>query len=58
MQAAAAAAYARSGGAALPAGSASPWDTDAYGRPLKLISADGSVLPRTGEVHADTHTHR
>jgi arabinogalactan oligomer/maltooligosaccharide transport system permease protein len=56
VQAAAAATYARSGAPALAPQPASPWDTDAYGRPLGLISPDGSVLPHAGAAALDTHT--
>jgi arabinogalactan oligomer/maltooligosaccharide transport system permease protein len=56
FQGAAAAAYSRTGAAPLVPGTASPWDTDAYGRPLKLIASDGSLLPRTGEAQKDSHT--
>lgn len=56
VQAAAVAAYGRTGAPPLAAGPASPWDTDAYGRPLKLISADGAVLPQPGGAHKDPHT--
>ena len=56
VQAAAAAAYSRSGAPAPAPSPASPWDTDAYGRPLKLISADGAVLPKTGAAEKDSHT--
>jgi len=56
VQAAVAATYGRTGAAPLTAGAASPWDTDAYGRPLKLISADGAVLPRAGAAQKDSHT--
>jgi arabinogalactan oligomer/maltooligosaccharide transport system permease protein len=56
VQAAAAAAYRLTGAPPLAAGDASPWDTDAYGRPLALISADGTVLPRAGAAVKDSHT--
>ena len=56
FQAAAASAYSRTGAAPLVSSAASPWDTDAYGRPLKLIAADGSLLPRTSEAQKDSHT--
>lgn len=55
VQAAAAAAYGRTGAPPRVADSASPWDTDAYGRPLKLIATDGTLLPRAGAAHADPH---
>lgn len=58
VQANAAAAYRRTGAPThvAAAGQASTWDTDAYGRPLKLISADGSVLPRSDAAQKDLHT--
>ncbi len=58
VQANVAAAYRRTGAAAhaAQAGKASVWDTDAYGRPLNLISADGSVLPRSDAAQKDSHT--
>ena len=56
VQVAAAAVYRRSGAPALATGPASAWDTDAFDRPRKLISADGSVLPRTGAVAPEAHT--
>ena len=58
VQANAAAAYRRTGAITqvAAAGQASTWDTDAYGRPLKLISADGSVLPRSDAAQKDLHT--
>jgi arabinogalactan oligomer / maltooligosaccharide transport system permease protein len=56
VQAAAAAAYTRIGVATPAAGVASAWDTDAYGRPLGLIAADGSVLAPPGGGHEDAHT--
>jgi arabinogalactan oligomer/maltooligosaccharide transport system permease protein len=56
VQAAVGTAYGRTGAPALVPGTASPWDTDAYGRPLKLISADGTVLPRVGGAEKDSHT--
>jgi len=55
-QAVAAAVYARTGAPALAVGVASAWDTDAYGRPLKLIAADGRLLPRTTAAPKNTHT--
>ena len=58
VQAAAAAAYRRTGAPAqiVVAGQPSTWDTDAYGRSLKLISADGSVLPGSNAAIKDSHT--
>ena len=56
FQAAAAAAYSRTGAAPLAPGAASPWDTDAYGRPLNRIAGDGSVLPRSAAVGTDPLT--
>ena len=56
VQASTAAAYSRTGAAALPAGASSAWDTDAYGRPLKLISADGQLLGSAAAAQADSHT--
>ena len=56
VQAAAAAAYSRTGAPALAASPVSPWDTDAYSRQLKLISADGSALPRGDAAQKDSHT--
>lgn len=35
------------------AGAASPWDTDSYGRPLGIASADGSVDERAREAAFD-----
>jgi arabinogalactan oligomer / maltooligosaccharide transport system permease protein len=32
------------------------WDTDAYGRPLKLISAEGQVLAAAASAQEDSHT--
>ena len=55
VQVAAAAVYGRSGATAIASG-ASVWDTDAFGRPLKLISADGQLMPRTGAVATEVHT--
>ena len=66
VQAATAAVYSRMGASPLPASPHSRWDTDAFGRPLKLISPEGSVLPRAGAnsasalgsnpAPADSHT--
>ena len=60
VQLATAAVYQRSGAPPVAVGSgtgaASPWDTDAFGRPLKLIGADGALLPRTGAVAKEAHT--
>lgn len=60
VQLATAAVYQRSGAPpaaeASRADAASPWDTDAFGRPLKLIAADGALLPRTGAVAKEAHT--
>jgi arabinogalactan oligomer/maltooligosaccharide transport system permease protein len=56
VQAGAAAAYGRTGAPPLVADTASAWDTDAYGRPLKLISANGTLLPTAGAVRKDSHT--
>jgi len=59
VQAAAAALHARSGvgreTATLSASSASPWDTDAFARPLGLIGGDGSLLARTGTAAQEPH---
>jgi arabinogalactan oligomer/maltooligosaccharide transport system permease protein len=54
VQAAAAAVHGRSG-APLPAAGASPWDTDAFGRPLGLIGVDGQLLPQTGTAAVEAH---
>ena len=60
VQLATAAVYQRSGVPAAAgagrAGAASPWDTDAFGRPLNLIAADGTLLPRAGAVAKEAHT--
>ena len=64
VQAATAAVYSRMGATPMPASPHSRWDTDAFGRPLKLISLEGSVLPRagassasgSGPAQADSHT--
>jgi arabinogalactan oligomer/maltooligosaccharide transport system permease protein len=56
FQAVAASAYSRTGAAPLAPSAASPWDTDAYGRPLKLIASDGSVLPGGGDPNAQSLT--
>ena len=64
VQAATAAVYSRMGATPLPASPHSRWDTDAFGRPLKLISLEGSVLPRAGTgsgasgnpAESDSHT--
>jgi len=53
LQAAAAATFVGAGGTA-PADAASPWDTDAYGRPLGLVASDGRALPKTGAA-LDSH---
>lgn len=55
VQADAATLYAASGGPAV-GGTTSAWDTDAYGRTLGLISADGRVLARDGAAAKDTRT--
>lgn len=55
-QAAVAAAYVRTGAPAPVHGRASLWDTDAYGRPMNLISGDGTVLPRADAEQKDSHT--
>lgn len=55
VQADAAAIYARTGAPAV-GGTASAWDTDAYGRPLGPISADGRVLTKTGAAAKETRT--
>jgi arabinogalactan oligomer / maltooligosaccharide transport system permease protein len=56
VQAATAAVYGRTGATPLPASPHSRWDTDAFGRPLKLISLDGGVLPKAGGAVTDSHT--
>ncbi len=56
VQAATAAAYSRTGAPPLAAATFSPWDTDAYGRPLKLMAADGAALPQSAQAHGNTHT--
>jgi arabinogalactan oligomer / maltooligosaccharide transport system permease protein len=56
VQAATAAVYSRIGATPLPASPHSRWDTDAFGRPLKLISLDGAVLPKAGGAVTDPHT--
>ncbi|MCU0920531.1 MAG: sugar ABC transporter permease [Burkholderiaceae bacterium] len=56
VQGVAAAVYGRSGAPALAASAPSPWDTDAYERPRKLIATDGSLLPREGAAAKDEHT--
>jgi arabinogalactan oligomer/maltooligosaccharide transport system permease protein len=55
VQAAAAATYARSGAPALAATPASAWDTDAYGRPLGLIAADGKPVATALDTAAASH---
>ncbi|MCW5632499.1 MAG: sugar ABC transporter permease [Rubrivivax sp.] len=45
VQAAAAATFRRSG-VPMPAGTASAWDSDAYGRPLGLLAPDGTLLDK------------
>ncbi|HEV7912306.1 MAG TPA: hypothetical protein VGP22_00955, partial [Albitalea sp.] len=56
VQAGTAAVYSRIGAAAQAAGTPSTWDTDAYGRPLKLISSDGRLLATTAAAQKDAHT--
>jgi arabinogalactan oligomer/maltooligosaccharide transport system permease protein len=44
------------GGAPAVSGTASPWDTDHYGRPLGLISPAGKVLAQAGVAAKETRT--
>lgn len=55
VQADAATLYAASGAPAA-GGATSTWDTDAYGRALGLISADGRVLAKSGAAVKETRT--
>jgi arabinogalactan oligomer / maltooligosaccharide transport system permease protein len=54
VQVAAAAVHGRSGAPAAGVG-ASPWDTDAFGRPLGLIAVDGQLMPKTGTAATEAH---
>jgi arabinogalactan oligomer / maltooligosaccharide transport system permease protein len=54
VQVAAAAVHGRSGAPAVSVG-ASPWDTDAFGRPLGLIAVDGQLMPQTGVAATEAH---
>jgi arabinogalactan oligomer / maltooligosaccharide transport system permease protein len=54
IQTQAAATYAATGAAPLQPSEASPWDTDAYGRPLGLLSPDGKTLAKAA-VATDSH---
>ncbi len=56
VQAATAAVYSRMGATPLAVSPHSRWDTDVFGRPLKLISLDGAVLPKATASAADSHT--
>jgi arabinogalactan oligomer / maltooligosaccharide transport system permease protein len=56
VQAATSAVYSRMGATPLAASPHSRWDTDVFGRPLKLISLDGAVLPKAGGAVTDSHT--
>jgi arabinogalactan oligomer / maltooligosaccharide transport system permease protein len=54
VQAAAAGVFGRSGAAAVAVG-ASPWDTDAFGRPLGLLAVDGQLMPQTTAAPTEAH---
>jgi len=56
IQASAAATYARTGAGATPAGAQSVWDTDAYGRPLGLVSPEGKPVPGADAALRDVHS--
>lgn len=58
VQAQAAVVYGRTGAprlADLAGGVPSPWDTDEYRRPLRLIAGDGTLLPRDAARPPDVH---
>jgi arabinogalactan oligomer/maltooligosaccharide transport system permease protein len=57
VQAAAAATFGRSSAPAPAPQTASAWDTDAYGRPLGLVSPQGERLPQVATGAKDKHVN-